>query len=451
MIRDRALILSLVAATLCGLLLTPRLSLAEEGPPAETAAPTAEPAGETPASPEATEAEVVPEATSAAEGETPEVADAEEPAPAPVEIDDDTPTPGEEPARQSRGSRFRQMMSVLPETGAIFSINRGSSSLGIIGSMQLLAIHYIADPMASIESHSIANAEGFRLRRARFGIGGNLPFYFGYRLIFELGDEGANILDANLSFEPFSLVRVTAGALKVPFSRIMMQSSEYQTFLQRPYIVRSVAPDRALGLEVSGQMTWFTYNIGIFNGGGDYYRGDNNAGMLYAIRAVGHPWGPLPRGEITLPRRFLLHVAASYFYNQDATGGRHAVCGELAMRWQRISFAAEVIWSQFNPAGSPETGEDIEYGNTEHLGWYVEAGYFIFREHLQVMVRYEGQYVSEAVEIQDMNDLWAISGSINGYMLRGRIKLSLQYEHRHEWFDDQVRNDFFAIQLQGRL
>ena len=39
MIRDRALILSLVAATLCGLLLTPRLSLAEEGPPAETAAP----------------------------------------------------------------------------------------------------------------------------------------------------------------------------------------------------------------------------------------------------------------------------------------------------------------------------------------------------------------------------------------------------------------------------
>ncbi len=437
MTRSRAFILGQALVAFSVFAFAPRTAPAEESGAAEGVAQN--PYGEAEEAP----AEAASEVTPAAEEEGVEAATAGGEA-APVSEEP-------EPTGEPRQSRFRRLMDALPETGAVFSISRGASSLGLIGTVQLMAIPYIDDPLASIEAGSVANTEGFRLRRARLGITGDLPFYFGYQLLFQLGSQGANVLDAYVSFEPLSIVRVTAGALKVPFSGIMMLSSEYQTFLQRPYITRTVAPDRALGIEVSGQMTWFTYHVGVFNGGGDYYRGDNNAGMLYAIRLAGHPWGPLPDGEITLPRRFLLRVAASYFFNQDATGNRHAISAELAMRWNRVSFAGEVVWDTFDPAGSPETAEDVEYGHTERLGWYLQAGVFIIREHLQVAFRYEGQYVAEAVEIWDYNDLWAVSGAINGYMLRGRIKLSLQYEHRHEWFDEQVRNDFFGIQLQGRI
>ena len=340
----------------------------------------------------------------------------------------------------------------LSETDHPFTLSRGRFSLGIVGQVQLLAVPWIDDPMASIEAMSIADAEGFRLRRARFGATGDFPYNFAFRILFELGEEGANILDANVSYEPHPLARLTAGALKVPFSGVMMLSSQYQSFLQRPYIVRSVAPDRALGFEVSGRSHFFDYHVGVFNGGGDFYRGDNNAGMLYVGRFILHALGPMPEGEITQPDGFVFEVAGSYYFNQDATGNRHGVTGELAMRWSRLTVRGEFLWSTFDPAGSPATDIDVEYGSTTRLGFFADVGVFIINEHLQLALRFEANRLIERdFEIQDLNDLWAISPALIGYFLQGRIKLMLQYEHRHEWFEDQVRNDYLAVQVQGRI
>jgi hypothetical protein len=341
---------------------------------------------------------------------------------------------------------------LLPgETEPLFSLGRDDLSLAFLGSIQLLAVPYIQNPMASLESGSIANAEGFRLRRARFGISGELPLSFGYQLLFEHGADGAELLDAHLSYSPWSWLQVTAGALKVPFSGVMVKSREYQAFLQRPYIVSTVAPDRALGVELSGRLPWLSYYAGLFNGGGDYYRGDNNAGMLYAGRLVIHPLGALPEGEITLPDRFLFHAASSYFFNQDATGNRHALTGELALAWWRFSLQGEVLWSTFDPAGEPETNEAPEYGQTTRFGWFAQLGAMVVREHLQVAFRAESQQINEAVDYRDLNDLWAVSAAVNGYLLQGRLKLTLLYQHRHEWFGEQVNNDYLALQLQGRI
>ena len=339
----------------------------------------------------------------------------------------------------------------VEEREPLFSLSRGGFSLGVMGSVQLLAVPFIQDPMASLEAGSVANTEGFRLRRARFGFAGDLPHDFGYRLLFQHGDGGANILDAYVSFEPHPLARMTAGALKVPFSGVMIRSSEYQSFLQRPYAVREIAPDRALGFELSGQHFFFSYAAGIFNGGGDYYRGDNNAGMLYAARFALHILGPPPEGEITQPPGLVFELAGSYYFNQDAGGNQHAVDAELSLRWRRLDIRGEFLWSTFDPAGEPATGEALEYGQTERLGWFAEAGVFIINDHLQVALRYEGQLINEAVDYPDMDDLWAITAAVNGYFLQGRIKLTLQYELRREWTEEQVDNDFLAIQIQGRI
>ena len=122
----------------------------------------------------------------------------------------------------------------VEETDPVFAIRRGPVSVGVVGSLQLLGVPFIQDPWASLESGSIANVEGFRLRRARFGIVGSLADWLSLELRVELEEDGADILDASITFEPHHLARITAGALKVPFSRIMMLGSEYQSFLQRP-------------------------------------------------------------------------------------------------------------------------------------------------------------------------------------------------------------------------
>ena len=50
-----------------------------------------------------------------------------------------------------------------------------------------------------------------------------------------------------------------------------------------------------------------------------------------------------------------------------------------------------------------------------------------------------------------MRPLAVMASVVSGFLLGGRLKVSLQYEHRWEWFDTQVDNDFLAIQIQGRI
>jgi hypothetical protein len=366
-----------------------------------------------------------------------------------AEGDDAAPGEGGEGGERCRGTCFLRRVD---ETAPLFELRRSHFSLGVIGSLQVLVAPFVQNPLASIEAGSIANAEGFRLRRARFGAEGELPLDFSFRILFQHGDGAANILDAYVAWEPHPLARLTAGALKVPFSESMLRSSELQTFLQRPYAVREIAPDRALGFQLSGSFRYLSYAVGVFNGGGDFYRGDNNAGMLYAARLAAHPFGPPVEGEVTQAADVRLQVAGSYFFNQDATGDRQAANADVLLQWQRLVFRAEFLWSSFTPSADPETGEDIEYGSTRRMGWFAEAGVFVINEHLQVAVRYEASRILErGFEVEDLNDLWAIGGAVNGYFLRGRIKLSLEYEHRREWFDPQVSNDWLALQLQGRI
>ena len=462
----------------CFLLLAPVSALAQDGgeepaeatdetPASEVGADDAAETEGTAETPEAAPAESEAEAEGAAaeapaetEGGEPEQA-VEEPQPEPVEAAVAAETaaaetaPAEATAEEPSGRGCRCFFEDLTETDHPFTLSRGRASLALVGMIQLVGVPWIQDPVASIESHSIANTEGFRMHRARFGVAGDLPFNFGYRLLVGLGAadgaDFATLLDAHLSFEPHQLARITAGAPKVPFSGIMLHSSAYQLLLQRPYIVREVAPDRSLGVEVSGRMRWLTYHVGVFNGGAEYYRGDNNEGMLYAARIAVHPLGPLPDGEITQPDSLVFQVAGSYFFNQDAPGNRHAATAELALRWSRLTVRGEFVYSIFDPIGDPATDDGNEEGRTERMGWFGEAGVFIINEHLLVGMRYEGQRILENPGIPDLSDLWAIGVGVSGFMLQGRIKLTLQYEHRHEFMDAQEDNDWLAIQLQGRI
>ena len=56
------------------------------------------------------------------------------------------------------------------------------------------------------------------------------------------------------------------------------------------------------------------------------------------------------------------------------------------------------------------------------------------------------------VDLDDASDLLALSGALNLYLLRDRIKAQLQYTHRREPnADGEAENDTAVLQLHARL
>ena len=71
-------------------------------------------------------------------------------------------------------------------------------------------------------------------------------------------------------------------------------------------------------------------------------------------------------------------------------------------------------------------------------------------DRLEIAVRFE--HWDTNVDLDDPSDLMALSGGLNLYLLRDRIKAQLQYTHRREPNAEGEReNDTAVLQLQARL
>ena len=110
---------------------------------------------------------------------------------------------------------------------------RDTFSLQLGGMIQVQAAFYAGDE-AALEFDDPADTEGFRIRRARFGLGGTLIKDWAYYLAVDLkdavvaaqgGDQGNEILDARIEWRRFEFASVSAGVDKVPFSSFALQSS----------------------------------------------------------------------------------------------------------------------------------------------------------------------------------------------------------------------------------
>jgi phosphate-selective porin len=327
----------------------------------------------------------------------------------------------------------------------------GDFTLQMGGMVQVQAAAYVGNE-AALAHDDPADTEGFRVRRARFGFGGNLLKDWSYYLAVDLkdavvaargGDSGNEILDAKITWHHFPFLWISAGVDKVPFSSFALQSSSRLALIERPLMVRLISPDRRVGISAGGDFMGLQYAAGIFNGSEGVTSGNRMAGVAGAVHLQYHVLGK-PAGFV--PDRLRIALGGGYMYD-DTPGTRdHRVSGHLVVEALRMRLHGELLWMQSDPK-SDTAASDTLAGEAGRWGVAGELNVFVFRELLQVAVRYE--YFQDVEVLTTFGNQQLISAGLNLYLYQHNLKLQANYINRDEREGPVMENDIVFAQLQA--
>jgi phosphate-selective porin len=330
-------------------------------------------------------------------------------------------------------------------------IHRRRFTLAIGGMVQVQGAFYVGDEASISGAKDPADTEGFRIRRARFGLGGTIMRDFGYYLAVDLkdtivaalgGDRGSEILDAKIEWTRFPWAHISAGMTKAPFSTFALQSSSRLTLIERPLMTSFLAPDRRVGLDVEGKWRFFRWAAGVYNGSEGMTSGNKLAGVAGVVRLA---YSLFDRPEGFAPGPFNLTLAGAYNVDNTPSVLHHRVSGSLATSYWRLRLLGEFIWQSSTPHDAP--GGTPEAGAVRRWGTAVELSGFVWRELFQLAVRYE--YLKDNESLDTFGKQHLITAGANVYLYRDHIKLQVNYIHRDELAGPKVANDIGFAQLQA--
>ena len=322
---------------------------------------------------------------------------------------------------------------------------RGPVTLHVGGVLQIQGGFYVGDE-AQMRQHDSMDTEGFRVRRARIGFGGNFLRHWKYYLAAdfkEVYDGGGNeILDAKIVWTRFSAARVSVGLDKVPFSRFAMNSSSRLTLVERPLVTQKIAPDRREGVTVLGDFAGLEYAAGFYNGSSGVTQGNKFGGMAAAASLQYHVFG---KPTEFVPGKLRLAVGGGFMYNSDAGMDKLRAAGHLDLRMFRVQLLGEFLYEQ----GAPKEEQlgDATAGEYSRLGAAGELSVFVWRKYLQVAFRYE--LVKDNVDVPTYGDEQLFTGGVNLYLYEHKLKLMVNYTHRSETEGTTLDNDIAVAQLQA--
>jgi hypothetical protein len=324
-------------------------------------------------------------------------------------------------------------------------------TLSIGGMVQVQGAFYVGDEASISGAKDPADTEGFRIRRARFGLGGTIMHDFGYYLAVDLkdtivgalgGDRGSEILDAKIQWTRFPYLHVSAGMTKAPFSTFALQSSSRLTMIERPLMTSFLAPDRRVGLDIEGKWRFFRWAAGLYNGSEGVTSGNKLAGVAAVVRLE---YSIFDRPEGFAPGPFNLTLGGAYNVDDTPSVLLHRVAGSLAASYWRLRLLGEFIWQSSTPRDAP--GGTPEAGAVRRWGTAVELSGFVWRELFQLAVRYE--YLKDNESLDTFGKQQLISAGVNLYLYRDHVKLQVNYIRRDELEGPEVSNDIGFAQLQA--
>lgn len=366
-----------------------------------------------------------------------------------------------------RGGRYqrRSHKAELYKKKSPFMIRKGPYSLEIKAQLQVQAVTYVGKD-ALYENGDPATKEGILIRRARLGVRGKLPWKLRYNFMIEaFGDKqrgssgeglagqymGAELLDMSIEWVPMKEFSIGAGAEKVAGPRGRMVTSRALQLIERPITVEELAVDRRAGAWIGGELQYFNYLAGVYNGDDGVSFGNESGGYMVAARLELTPMGSMGDSfsnfgntalhRVTKPR---FGAGVSFQYAHGPATDSMSVSGDLGFKWRGLSVGAEAVYVREEPLEKPTVPTALP-GITESLGVYGQAGYFILPERLEVAARFE--YLDMNFDIDDSRDVWALTGGVNYYLSR-YMRAQLSYTHKQELRHRQLQNDALLIQMQ---
>jgi hypothetical protein len=332
----------------------------------------------------------------------------------------------------------------------------------------LLQVH--ATPYAGEDSFhqagDIAERPGFRLRRARFGLGGDLLRQIDFALSGQIGseDEGTLLVhDAWAGYTGLPYLQVFAGAKDVPFSRSALTGAGDGALIERPFAVRAIAPFKQVGIQLGGKVARgaFQYQAGMFNGfqrSDQFYAGHSESyaplgnrfeGVAVAGRIATEPLGPLGRTTQDLGRsRFRFGAGANYFFSNGGARTLHGAGGDLLIHVAGLHVLAEVLWLRAAPKEIPSQ-PITQVTAISSLGVVGEAGYMIIPQTFGVSARIE--WIDPNPDVDNEGDNFITSGGVSYHAFDDIVRAQLEFTHREELYGVPLANDSLTLQLQLSL
>ncbi len=338
-------------------------------------------------------------------------------------------------------------------------------SLWPIALIQVQATPYVGENTSFLNG-DIAEHPGFRMRRARLGVGAAWESILKAEIQAELLTNAQVTILLNqawVGFTPKSYFGAYMGFLDVPFSRSSLTPAADTALIDRPLAARALAPQQQLGLYVQGALldSKLQYTLGVYNG---FQRFDQfYSGYRQPLAGFGNRFDNLayaarvatslltPGHEIPMPgdKKDRLNAGASYFYSDGGARDIHAVDGDILFQKAGFRALAEGIFSMTTPESVP-TQPTTQTENIESYAAILEVGY-TFRRTLGAHVRFE--WIDANTAVQDEADNWLLTGglSFTPPVVGKYLKAQLEYTHREEVFGLSLENDSLTFQTQFAL
>jgi phosphate-selective porin len=281
---------------------------------------------------------------------------------------------------------------------------------------------------------------GFDIRRARLDLKGNVTPFFGYRLQTEFADK-AKIIDAYAEIKLAEYFLITAGQFKIPFSLENLASANKLEMIDRSQSVEALVArgkdvtgnqnGRDIGIQVGGVIlknkngALLEYRLGIFNGSGINVADTANEAKDVGGRLVVNPVKGLSVG-----------VSA---YNGWDKAIKPDEKGQSQVR-NRFGVEASYVNPRLSVKGEYIQGQD---GVTDRKGWYLQAGYFIIRQKLQFLAKYD-TYDPSTSKADNISTLYVIGANLN---FNTWSRLQAFYTFRMEE-GPAINNNYFSLQYQ---
>ncbi len=311
-----------------------------------------------------------------------------------------------------------------------------------------------------LENGDPAQREGFRMRRARFGLVGALAPKLSFEVSAETAADDVQMLDAWIGYRLGTPVGLVLGARKVPFSRFALHSASDGALIDRPLAVQAMAPFRLVGLTLEGTLSHglLKYALGAYNGPerrANFHEGYANPSgfegnrfdrLAYVARVDVQPLGDVGPGLPDFERGdFVFGVGGSFFFGDGYSVETTAWEADLVMKARGWHFVAEAIFDSATPSSQPNTPTDLPAG-VDRRAFVAETGYLLLGDLLGATVRAE--LIDDHTGLEDAGDQLVVQGGLQVYLNRHFAKLQLDYIHRSELHGPSLDNDTLLLQLQ---
>jgi len=282
---------------------------------------------------------------------------------------------------------------------------------------------------------------GFDIRRARLDIKGSITPYFAYRMQTDFAGLKVKLLDAYGEIRLKDYFSITAGQFKIPFSMENLASSNKLEMIDRSQVVEALVArgkdkignqnGRDIGVQVGGGF-WknngiplVEYRLSVFNGSGINIADTTNNAKDIAGRLVLNPAKGLSFG--------------GGYYGGYGTAIKPDEEGTKQGR-TRYGIEASYVRSRFSVRGEYIEGRDQA---TERAGWYLQAGYFVIPQKLQLLAKYDLFDINT-----NTDDNTSISYVFGGnYNFNNWSRIQIFYTYRAEQIESII-NNYLAVQFQ---